>query len=236
MPRHDIRHRRRPSLKSRLLFLEPLESRQLLALTVQTVPASNITLAGATIGADLVEVGSVNPDLAVYWGDNDGGTFANDWDNAVHFKASPPGQYTVDLTDLNVNTTYYYRAFALSLFGGGLQWTDAASFSTLPPAAPEITTGAVQFVSGTSADVSGEVVFDGGETPSVSVYFGTQDGGEDVTAWDQSVDLGAKRTRSRFAWTPCRPITHIFCAWRLPIQAERVGRRLIPSRRWLSRR
>ena len=133
-----------------------------------------------------------DPELALYWGDEDGGNFANDWDHAVHFRTSPVGQYTTDLQDLAVNTTYYYRAFALSIFGGGLVWTEPASFSTLPPAAPEVASDPVRFVSGTSADVSGTVLSDGGEAPNVSVYFGPRDGGEDVAAWEQVVDLGVQ--------------------------------------------
>ena len=187
--RNRSRNRHLP-LPSRCSALESLEPRQLLALTVATLPATDVTHDSATIGAEIVETAGASPELTVYWGDDDAGTFANDWDHVVHFKTSPVGQYTTDLDQLAVNTTYYYRALALSLFGGGLVWTEAASFSTLRPAAPTVASEPVQFVSGTTADLSGEVLTDGGETPNVSVYFGLRDAGEDVNAWDQSVDLG----------------------------------------------
>jgi hypothetical protein len=167
-----------------------LESRQLLALIVTTVPASNIALNGATIGAEVVETAGANPDLLLYWGDEDGGRFSDSWDHVVRFGTSPVGKYSADVTDLAASTTYYYRAFALSLFAGGAVWTEAASFDTLPPAAPSVAFGQVQFVGGTTADVSGVVLSDGGEVPNVSIYFGRSDGGQDVTAWESVVDLG----------------------------------------------
>ena len=83
----------------RLRHFECLESRQLLALTVTTLPATDITLNSARIGAEIVDNGGFNPELAIYWGDEDGGTESRNWDHSVNLKTSPVGQYRTDLAE-----------------------------------------------------------------------------------------------------------------------------------------
>jgi hypothetical protein len=182
-----------------------------LALTVHTLPATNLALRSATIGAEVVETAGANPELAIYWGDDDGGTQADRWDHVVHFRTSPVGQYTTDLTDLEVDATYYYRAFAIDIFGGGgLVWTDAASFSTLPPAAPTLAADPVRYISGTTAELSGAIMSDGGETPNVAVYFGRSDGGEDEAAWEGVVELGPQAGAFELRLATLLPSTSYF--------------------------
>ncbi len=176
---------------ARTTRLELLEARQLLALTVATLPATEITLRSARIGAEITDIGgTADPDLTIYWGDEDGGPNARGWDNVVNLRTSPVGQYTTDLTELEVNTTYYYRAFALSFSGGGAVWTDVASFATLPPIAAQLTANPPALVSESTVNVSGTVLDDGGQTPHVRVFYGTSDGGEQPADWTSSIELG----------------------------------------------
>ena len=181
----------RPSLRShRRPAAELLEARQLLALSVHTLPADQVTLRSAVIGVEVAEIGSVRPDIFLYWGDDNAGTEHTKWDHRVDFKSADIGRYTVGLEQLAVDTPYYYRGFALNVDEGQFVWTDVATFRTLPPAPPALQVDVVGIVGGTTAELSGRVTEGGGDLPRVTVYYGAADGGDDPLGWENSRDLG----------------------------------------------
>ncbi len=187
--RSQHRKTRRRSLGRKSLrgYHERLETRCLLT-SVVTLPAENVTLRSATIGAEIAEADE-NPNLSVYWGDEDGGTNPRDWDAVQSFGMVPDGTYTLDLQNLEVNHSYFYRALAFT-FSGGADWTDAATFNTLPPQLANLESDPIGFVSGTTAEVSGRVTETGGDTPVVTIYYGNVDGGSEIANWQNSSDLG----------------------------------------------
>ncbi len=169
---------------------ELLEPRQLLALSIHTLPAEQITLRSAVIGVEVAEIGAVRPEVILYWGDDDAGNEHTKWDHRANFKSAEVGKYSVTLEELAVDSPYYYRGFALSVGEGQVIWTDVVTFRTLPPSRPVLQADAVEIVGGTSAEMSGRITDSGGDEPRVTVFFGATDGGEDPLRWDDSRDLG----------------------------------------------
>ena len=168
--------------------LETLESRHLLALVVSNLPAEEIAADSATIGASIVEV-DTNPVLSIFWGDEDGGTNAQAWDNEEVLGIQAPGEYKLPITGLTSNTDYFFRAFGFSFGFGGQVWaTDTESFSTtsLPGAIASVSTSPL--IGDASAVVNGEI--DGrGTLQAAKLYYGSSDGGSDPDQWENSVDL-----------------------------------------------
>lgn len=162
----------------------------MLAITVQTLPAQDITLRTATIGAELTGVESSKPDVTLYWGDDDAGETARAWDHSVSFRSAANGVYTTPLADLQVNSQYFYRAFGLNFMAGYSQWTPVATFRTLPPAAAQLQVEPATYLDGTAATIRGRVTENGGDTPTVTIVAGLADGGEQLSAWPLKWNLG----------------------------------------------
>ena len=182
---------RRPSPRRRRSVAcagEQLERRAMLTTVIATLPAESIGLRSATIGAELIE--AANPtNVALYWGDEDGGEAAASWDHSTSFGTVPVGQVRIQLDDLTTNQEYFYRALGFN-FTDGIEWTDVASFRTLPPDLASMQSDPIGFVNATTVEVSGRVTDTGGDTPTVAAYFGEQDGQQDPAAWQQRVALG----------------------------------------------
>ncbi|MFC1498887.1 choice-of-anchor D domain-containing protein, partial [Verrucomicrobiota bacterium] len=64
-------------------------------------------------------------DVYVYWGTNNGGTTASEWDNTNILYSTADGDFTLDLSGLDFETTYYYRTFASN--AAGTAWAPASS-------------------------------------------------------------------------------------------------------------
>ncbi|MCH8922785.1 MAG: LEPR-XLL domain-containing protein, partial [Planctomycetes bacterium] len=129
--------------------------------SVANLPASDISAFAAQIGAELLDTGGDDPDVLLYWGDDDGGTNPAAWDNVIPVGSGGVGSYTAGIADLTHNTPYFYRAFATNLSGGA--WAaSTATFTTLLLGLPTIATDPVTSVGGFAADVSGTVTDTGG--------------------------------------------------------------------------
>lgn len=190
--------------------LEKLETRCLLANpSIATIPAEEVGLRTATIGAELLDAGGPNPSVSIYWGTTDGGENARAWQHSQLLGSVDVGRYSVVLEDLAVNTPYFYRAFAFN-FAGGTAWTDAASFSTLPPEAATLESNPISIVSGTAADLSGRVTETGGDIPDVIVFYGTENGQDDEAAWQAQLNLGPADGEFEAQLQNLRPNTSYF--------------------------
>ena len=193
----DIREDLPLMRKRQFQGLEQLEARRLLAVSIDNLPATNITLDSATVGVDVIEYGRFKPSISLFWGLTDGGTDFGAWENREQMGILELGNHEVTLTRLDIGTNYFYRTSAFSFDGEG--WSpQTASFSTLAPQPPILSPQpAIVFAGGTNARVSGSVEETGGETPTVTVYFGTQDGGEQPNEWEASLDLGENQEAFR---------------------------------------
>lgn len=162
----------------------------MMALTVTPLPAQEIGLRTGKIGVEIAGAEASKPDVALYWGDEDGGTQARQWDHVLNFRAADNGPLFTTLTDLNVNTPYYYRAFALNILAGISQWSDVGSFTTLPPGPAQLQATPVSLVGGTVANLSGQVTETGGEIPNITIVAGPKNEAENFDAWPLKFDLG----------------------------------------------
>src|SRR5204863_6947122 len=64
--------------------------------------------------------------------------------------------------------------------------------STVPPGVAVVTNLAATQILATSAALNGQVLFTGGDTPSVVIDYGTSDGGTNAASWSNSISLGVK--------------------------------------------
>ena len=158
--------------------------------TINNLASSGVASDAAIIGADLVASGGNLPDVLIYWGDNDGGTSAGSWDNVINLGPSIIGSYPQQLTGLTSETQYYYRSLATN--SAGNTWAAlTASFTTLetpPTMPPSIINLSPTNLGANSARLRGQVTDTGGETPSVTLYYGDDDAGSGT--WDNFAVVG----------------------------------------------
>ena len=91
--------------------------------------ATNITVTGARLSGEVTTTGGASPTFHIYWGPTDGGTTPGGWANDVNLGVKPAGALYADISGLAVNTTYYYRSYAVNS-GGGAWATATTSFLT----------------------------------------------------------------------------------------------------------
>lgn len=97
--------------------------------TVSTSAATAITGSAAQIGGEVGSTGGNPPVITLFWGDNDGGTNALNWDNQIDLDEQSAAFSSV-ITGLSPLTTYFFRAFAAN--DAGDVWANSTgSFSTL---------------------------------------------------------------------------------------------------------
>ncbi|MCH8042430.1 MAG: lamin tail domain-containing protein [Planctomycetes bacterium] len=160
------------------------------APTVINTPASNIGAFGAQVGAEVIDTGGDEPEVFIYWGDAPGGTNPGTWDGVIPL-GTGDGALVSGLSNLVHNRQYYYRAFASNAAGSA--WaSNTATFTTLPLTLPAIATEPISTIGAFAAEVSGRVTDTGGDVPSVTIFFGTSDGGTDKLAWDSAIGIGER--------------------------------------------
>ncbi len=100
--------------------------------------ASCITAESARLYGELVSTGGENPAVHIFWGRNDGGTAPEIWEQDINLGLRASGIFYADISNLLMNTTYYYRFYAVNS-GGGFWSPSTASFTTLSPSFLSIT-------------------------------------------------------------------------------------------------
>ncbi len=164
---------------------------------VADLAAANVAAFSATVGGQVMDTGGETPLATIYYGTNSGGAIAANWSNSIAF-GYQSGAFSQTLTSLTANTTYYFTARAVN--GGGTNWAaPAMSFTTLPLILSVVSNLPASSVQGTVATLNGQVVSGGGETPTVTLFYGPIDGGTNAAAWANSVTLG--RQAGNFAQT-----------------------------------
>lgn len=120
--------------------------------TVTTVEVTNITGATATCGGNITDNGGLNVTArGVCWSTSPNPTIADSHTT----NGSDSGSFSSSITDLNVSTTYYVRAYATT--NVGTAYGDDQSFTTRD-GIPILTTADVINVQGTYAYCGGNIV------------------------------------------------------------------------------
>ena len=130
--------------------------------TVTTNTVTNITFHSAMGGGEVLNTGvPAITERGICWSTSQNPTIAGSHcADSLAAGSNGFGTFTTQLSDLALNTTYYVRAYATNSSGTG--YGDQVSFQTL--ALPSITTGTVTSIIDTTANCSGLVTSDGGDS------------------------------------------------------------------------
>ncbi|MEO5915177.1 MAG: lamin tail domain-containing protein [Luteolibacter sp.] len=155
---------------------------------ITTVAASGITAVSATLAANVTSTGGESPVVTIFYGTTDGGTTPGAWTASIS-----PGTLTgiggAFVSGLTPGATYHFRAFAQN--SGGSSWAPASlSFATPLPGVPTVENRNADGITGTTAVINGEVTDDGSSPPTVTIFYGTADGGTNPAGWTFSSNIG----------------------------------------------
>jgi hypothetical protein len=125
--------------------------------TVTTTAVSAISYSTALSGGNVTsDNGAAVTSRGICWGTTSLPTTAD----SCYTEAGGLGAFTIQLTGLASNTTYYVRAFAVN--GGGTSYGNEVTLTTLTMVAPALTTKAVSGISSNLAGSGGIISTDGG--------------------------------------------------------------------------
>ena len=156
---------------------------------VTNEPASNLQAKSATLGGQITATGGEAPAVTIFYGTSDGGTNASLWAQQIALGLQGGGVFAQTVSGLVPNTVYFYTSRVVN--SAGTNWgVPSVSFQTLPLTAPALANLPASPVQGTFATLNGQVLSIGGETPTVTVFYGLTDGGTSPGAWAHSISLG----------------------------------------------
>ncbi|MFC4636448.1 hypothetical protein ACFO3O_21250 [Dokdonia ponticola] len=127
--------------------------------TLTTNPTSNITQTSATSGGNITSDGGNDVTLrGVCWSNNPNPTINDNTTN----NGGGTGNFTSNINNLNPNTTYYIKAYAIN--GEGIAYGNQQVFTTDSNnnSIPTLTTNPTSNITETSATSGGNVTSDGG--------------------------------------------------------------------------
>lgn len=158
---------------------------------LSTTFASSISYFTATANGTLSNDHSSPTSVTLYWGTSDGGNAPADWDNTMTLGVKPQGSLATPLSGLRGKTTYFYRYYASNEFGD--TWSsDSSGFITSDPI-PEIENRPTGTAAGIqSATVAGNLIDAAAGPTTVTLYWGTSDGGSNPATWDNASRLGPR--------------------------------------------
>ena len=125
--------------------------------TITTSSATNISYTSVTIGGNVTSDGGASViERGIVYATSQNPTI----DDSKLSNGSGLGAFSGNISELNENTTYYARAYAVNK--KGIAYGEEISFATKAIVKPSITTGSAKNISSTSATVDGNVTSDGG--------------------------------------------------------------------------
>lgn len=179
---------------------------------VENLPAAAVGATTATLGATISSTGTTQPTTTIYYGTTDGGTTPAAWTSSVVLPAGT-GNQTAAVSGLASGQTYFFRAVANN--PGGAAWAaSSGSFTTLVVSIPSVSNRSPDGITGTTATLRGEIDETGNDTPVVTLFLGTTDGGANPAAWTQALATGPQTGEfTRFA-QGLLPNTLYYYRWR----------------------
>ena len=162
------------------------------------IAVSSIGSNSATVSAELIDLGGASTVLSAHYGTLDGGTDTSAWqhDSNLSGFVSLSGQSAIGLNGLDSNTSYFVRVKATN--SAGSTWSNAFSFTTSSePSPPTLSVSDPTVVDNNSSTTQGNLLsFDSNASPTVTLYYGTSDGNQTASNWDDNVSLGNKEVGS----------------------------------------
>ncbi|HEX2747009.1 MAG TPA: lamin tail domain-containing protein, partial [Verrucomicrobiales bacterium] len=171
---------------------------------VTNSPATNITSTGARLAGTVTDPGSSTPAVTIYYGVTDGGSAVASWASNVS-AGNQTGAFTADVSGLAANTQYYFRCYAQNAAGSA--WASPSLTFTTPSGPPVVANVAATNILATSATAGAQVTSTGGSTTTVTLFYGTADGGTTPASWTSSVSLGAQTGTATTALSNLTPGT-----------------------------
>jgi len=159
------------------------------ALTIENDGPDNIGMTFATLAGDIVAEGSEAPHVLLFWGQTDGSITPEHWEH-VEDLGIQSSSFDIDIADLTPLTTYHFRTFCSN--AEGHDWADASTGFTTLSAIATVEHLDLSNLLSTSVTLNGQVNYLGGESPVVTLYWGTEDGQTHAEAWEFSQDLGVQ--------------------------------------------
>ncbi|MBR3797589.1 MAG: hypothetical protein IKK36_01555 [Bacteroidales bacterium] len=139
------------------------------APSVSTMPASGVTLVGATLNGNVTEAGGDTiKERGFYYG-------LNEENMSLKVECgSSTGVYSKTLEGLTSATTYYFKAYAIN--ADGTSYGEIESFTTSEPSAPEVMTMSATSITSNGATLNGKIVSNGTEPVTVKGFvYGTNE-------------------------------------------------------------
>ena len=161
------------------------------------IAVSSIGSNSATVSAELIDLGGASTVLSAHYGTLDGGTDTSAWQHDSNLSGFVSlGQSAIGLNGLDSNTSYFVRVKATN--SAGSTWSNAFSFTTSSePSPPTLSVSEPTMLGNTTATTKGNLLsFDSNASPTVTLYYGTSDGDQTASNWDDNVSLGNKEVGS----------------------------------------
>jgi len=159
---------------------------------IVNTPATQIDFNSARVNGNLVEDGSAANTVKVYLGTTDGGTNPAAWSLVIDLGSKFSGPVNTPWNNLSNSTTYYYRFYTENVYGS--DWAPSSQSFTTTSGAPVISNAStpVGGLTFNQATARGTLSFEGLAPTTVSLLWGTTDGGATVGAWQNNTSLGVR--------------------------------------------
>lgn len=175
---------------------------------VSHLAATTITSATATLNGNVTSIGDAAPSIIIYYGITDGGSNPASWDSSLNLPGTHSGAFSGNITGLTHAQSYFFTARATN--SAGESWAlPSGSFETLP-LPPSVTQTAASNITANTARLTGTITDNGGDTTTLTFYYGTSDGGTNIGSWTNSTSLGTVTGTASADLTTLAPTTTYF--------------------------